>query len=418
LKRSKTGRSINSNIAKIAFIIFLYFTFFGTTLPFREKVTNVDDIVTSNILNQVVYGLLLLISAPILLKKSDKLILIIKKEKYLSLFLLWCLLSIFWSEFSIVSLKRLIRIFSIITVILAILFYLEESEEVLKYIKYILYIYIPISLLSVLFIPQAIDPQFGSWRGLADGKNQLGQVSLVSTIIWFYAMRLDKSKTKFAPFSMLIGSLILLLGSQSSTSIITFLVLIFFGMLLYLDNLFKTVGFGRTFFVITILAFMVIIVSTFYLAPEILNSMPNYFGKDSTFTGRTFLWTDIFNEAKKHLLFGCGFEGFWLVENLNLTVLYEIYLWLPRQAHNGYLDILNETGFVGLLLFILIPAFYIKNLLKFKKPPFGAWLVIATLIINFQETTLFRAGSLTGALFILSYLILYTRLIQQEQFNS
>ncbi len=76
-------------------------------------------------------------------------------------------------------------------------------------------------------------------------------------------------------------------------------------------------------------------------------------GKDLTLTGRTELWADIFRIAKTHLLFGCGFQGFWVVDALNIQALYQVYVWIPIQAHNGYLDILNETGLVGLTLFII-----------------------------------------------------------------
>ena len=112
---------------------------------------------------------------------------------------------------------------------------------------------------------------------------------------------------------------------------------------------------------------------------------------------------------------GCGFGGFWVFDNINLVILYEDYVWLPRQAHMGYLDILNETGLVGLGLFLAMVVAFFKNLLNLGKPFFWKWFLIAALIINFQETTLFRPNILTGVLFIFSYLALYVDLIKHHR---
>jgi O-antigen ligase len=144
-----------------------------------------------------------------------------------------------------------------------------------------------------------------------------------------------------------------------------------------------------------------------------MSSIFNAFGKESTFTGRTDLWVEILKEAKGHLFIGCGFEGFWVVGNDSFMSLYTDLSWLTNQAHQGYLDLLNETGLIGLVLLILMVVFYFKNLSNLRKPHLWKWFVVIALIVNFQESTLFRINTLTGVLFTFSYLVLYVERINQ-----
>ena len=402
-------------IARLVFGIYLFFVIFGTSLPFQDPISDAADIATSNIINQIVFGLLFLISAVTLIPKRREMVSLIKKEKFFSLFLLWCLLSVFWSDFRFVSFKRLVQIFTTVFVSLSVLFYTPDSEDLLKYFKSILYVYILLSIVSVLTVSGAIDPQTQIWRGLAPSKNHLGQSALISALVWLAALRLETTGNRVVSFLMLMLSLILLIGSQSITAIITLLVLAMTRLVFSLDNRFGTLGIGRLFSVLVMTISLMLAILILYAAPEIILSIPGYLGKDITFTGRTDLWAEIFKEASEHLPIGCGFAGFWVQDNINILILYEDYVWLPRQAHLGYLDILNETGLVGLMLFAAMVIFYLKGLLSLDKPHVWKWFLFATLIINFQETTLFRPNILTGVMFIFAYLALYSEIIKRER---
>ncbi len=413
----RTEGSIYASLAKLSFVIFLFFMFFGTSLPFRDRITEVDDIGTSNIVNQVVYTLLFLISFFSLLPKTRDVVAIIKKEKFLFLFLLWCFASLAWSDYSFVSFKRLFRDVVIITVCFAALVHSTSVDELLKYFKYILFFYILITVLSIVIVPGATD-EYGQWRGLATHKNHLGQVSLVSAMIWFYAMRQEKFPGKVLGFIMLLLSVILLLGSSSMTSLLTFALVTAIGIILFFDNFFKPLGVGRLFSFLIITSLVCIGSAIMTFGADMINDFFYALGKDITFTGRTDFWADIFiDNTKNHLLLGTGFGGFWVVDNPNLLDLYEVYNWLPNQGHNGYLDILNETGIVGLLLFALMVCCYFINLTKLKSSNLWKWFIIATLILNLQESTILRHGILTGVLFVFAYLALYTQLYKDEQFS-
>jgi len=416
MNHSSQGKYL-SNIAKVAFLIYLFFTFFGTSLPFRDRATSVDEVGTSNVVNQILFTSLFLISSVCLYPKRKALARFIIKEKFLTAFLLWCLLSVFWSSYPFVAFKRIFQIFSSVTVILAFLFHSNSSDDALKYFKTILLIYVPLSIISCLVIPGAIDPVHLTWRGLTVGKNYLGQAGVVSIIIWMYAMKGNSLKSKFVACILLILSLMLLFGSWSMTSILTFVLLAYLFILFSIDKVFRSLKIGQTFSALIIVSSVLLFISIYYLGFDLIASSFNSVGKDTTFTGRTDLWMDILKIARDRLAMGYGYGSFWVIQqdNLDLMSLYEKYVWLPNEAHLGYLDILVDTGFVGLSLVFLMIIFYFKNLLKLKKPLFGLWLLVAALILNLQESTLFFSKILTGELFLFAYLALYAKIIKLNQ---
>ncbi|NIO21656.1 MAG: hypothetical protein GTN76_13215 [Candidatus Aenigmarchaeota archaeon] len=267
--------------------------------------------------------------------------------------------------------------------------------------------YIPLTFLAILLIPGAIQWEFPALRGLAPHKNMLGQISLVSLIVWYFAARAPGLRKKMVAFLFLGLSFVLLIGSKSTTSILIAGGLLLLGGLWYTGEIFLRPTIGRILSSAVILLFLVILLLIAYLGSDIVTSLFHFFGKDMTLTGRIDLWAAVFEETKKHLLFGCGFGGFWIADSPAMNRILEEFVWLPNQSHLGYLDILNETGVIGITLLVIMVVSYFKNLLNQEQTHFWKWFVIAALIANISESTLFRPNELTGELFILSYLALY-----------
>jgi len=203
------------------------------------------------------------------------------------------------------------------------------------------------------------------------------------------------------------------------SSILSFFALIFFGIIfLFNKYVLNNFWFGKFYFLSLIIVTAVILSSIFIMAPEYINAIPEYFGKDITLTGRTDLWYDMFAEAKKHLLIGCGFSGFWVTENPDLLILYENYVWLPNQSHSGYLDILNEVGLIGISIFVLMIVYYFINLSKLNKTHYWKWMVLMALLTNLTETSLFKPRQLIGAMFIFAYTALFMDIIKRRTISN
>jgi len=150
----------------------------------------------------------------------------------------------------------------------------------------------------------------------------------------------------------------------------------------------------------------------YFFALDYIPDWLGTFGKDSTLTGRLDLWTMVFGETKKHLLTGSGFGGFWVTASTMTDSFYEGFQWLPKSAHSGYLDIMNETGVIGLFIFVLMIIFYFVNLSKLGKSLYWIFFIIAALIINITESSLFRPRNLSGDLFFFAYLVLFVDILK------
>jgi O-antigen ligase len=303
-----------------------------------------------------------------------------------------------------------------VVISLAALLYSDESDEFLKYFQYVIALFLILSLLSIFVTPAAYDHGGREWKGLAKGKNFLGQYSLLGIILWSVAYKLSASTWKkiFSALLILLA-LVLLIGSKSGTSMISFGIILIVAGLYQIDKIFHPIGFKKSFSTVAIVTFLLLVCVSLIFNPDIFNVLPGLIGKNVTFTGRTFLWEEIFEEAKKHIFLGAGFQGYWVITNENLLRLYEQFVWLPNQAHNGYLDILNEVGLIGLTLFVLLLINYIINLPRLEKPNYWSWFIIVTLIINLQETTLIRPQHPTGVIFMFSYLVLFVNLMKQDE---
>ena len=198
------------------------------------------------------------------------------------------------------------------------------------------------------------------------------------------------------------------------TSIISVLLVGLIWILFKVESKFKYLGVGNTFSFLIVFFITIVGITVLTLAPEKINLIAGLIGKDTTFTGRTELWQKIIDETGRHLFLGCGFGAYWVMDNINLLTLYDDYNWLPRQAHMGYLDILNETGVVGITLLFLMIISYFKNLFVSGRQHFWKYIFFAVLIINFQESTIFRERVITGTLFIFAYLALQIDIIKVE----
>ena len=407
-----------SNFAIGIFTVFLFSIFFGTKIPFGEKITESENLGTSNIINQIVFGSIFFFSIILLIPKRKELFNFIKREKFLTIFLFWCLITIIWSDYALVSLKRYVQYLTAVTVTLSLLLHVKDTKQIINVFKIIIGGYLLIALLTILTIPGALD-RFGIWRGVASHKNTLGQISLISVIFFTAIFNKEQSvKSKTIVAVLIIMAIVLLFGSQSSTSIFTFLILFVLTVILLIDKVFEPIGIRKTVSILALFVFMLIFISILLIVPEIIEDAVGSTGKDLTFTGRVDLWADIWEEAKNHLVIGTGFQGYWVVTSTKVELLFEIYPWLPTQAHNGYLDIINEVGIIGIILFSFIFINYFVNLTRAKQKQIWKWFIIAALIINITESAFIRPKVVVGVMFIFSYIALFSDIYNKKKLES
>ena len=84
-----------------------------------------------------------------------------------------------------------------------------------------------------------------------------------------------------------------------------------------------------------------------YFVFDLAGPVAEVMGRDPTLTGRTELWEKLLNMGTDPII-GVGYESFWLGKRLD--AMWALYWWQPNQAHNGYIEVYLNFGFVGISL--------------------------------------------------------------------
>ncbi|MFZ2322549.1 MAG: O-antigen ligase family protein [Ignavibacteriaceae bacterium] len=408
----KSRNTVIELLSLTGLILYLGAVLFGTSGPqWPQKLEDVSDMVMSNPVNQVVFSTIFVLSFFSVLPHYKKFLYWLNREKFIVFFLLWCGITILWAIDPVVAFKRYFQYLTTSIVFISVLINFKDEKIILKTLTIILSIYLFVTLIVVLTIPQATDPSFNTWRGLHSTKNNLGQTAGLS-IIFFFTMLLRESELikKITLSFFLFIAVILLFGSFSMTNIL--LIMIFFILFIVFksNKLFEPLGIkNKTAYLIISFALIILLV-VLALGSDLYSKFFEFIGKDPTLTGRTEIWSLVL-ASSTNLITGVGFQSFWIPEHLSKIILFQY--WIPTQSHNGYVDIILETGFVGLFLFLFVIYSFVKKL-KIKGNKIWVLIVIYTLLLNFSESTLIRPHHYTNVFFYLSFWVVSFK----KHFNS
>jgi exopolysaccharide production protein ExoQ len=194
----------------------------------------------------------------------------------------------------------------------------------------------------------------GAWRGLANHKNGLGALSCIALIFWFHAWLTREVKLLPALAGGAIAITCLALSRSSTSLAATVFVMAFLVMLLRSPH-------GLRPYMPYLVGLLVAILLIYALA--ILNLIPGLgtlmapitllTGKDMSLTGRTEIWAILSEHIRYHPFLGTGYGAYWTAGPVAGTESYE-FMWrmdsfYPGSAHNGYLEIVNDLGWGGLV---------------------------------------------------------------------
>jgi O-antigen ligase len=389
-------------ISFIGFTLYLIAVLFGPSGPqWPQKLEDVSDISMSNPVNQVVYSAIFLLAIISVIPSYKNLFYWLNHEKFIVFFLLWCGLTIIWAIDPLVAFKRYFQYLTTSLVFISVLLNFKDEKFILKNLIIILSIYLFVSLAVVLTIPQATDPSFNTWRGLHPTKNNLGQTAGLSVIFFAYQLFLQNSLDKkiFFLFFLIIAA-VLLLGSFSMTNVLLVSIFTVFFLISKSNKIFEPLGIRNKVIYIIIFFAFIFLITILTLGSGVYTKFFDLIGKDPTLTGRTDIWYIVLSQSLNELITGVGFQSFWVPEHLSQMTLFQY--WIPTQSHNGYVDIILETGFVGLILFFLIVYSFFKRI-DLKEDKIWVLIVIYTLLLNFSESTLIRPHHFTNVFFYLSF---------------
>ncbi|MEF3073917.1 O-antigen ligase family protein [Methylobacter sp. Wu1] len=306
-------------------------------------------------LDQVFLSTVLVLGLIVLASRGFSYARAIRDNPALIMLVVYMFFSVFWSDMLFIALKRWIR--EVIAVVMAFVILSEPDprQAMRSLLTRTIYILIPFSLILIKYFPEygiqyrAMGGQM--WIGVAMQKNGLGRLCLIAAffLIWTLIRRRQKRDDAVGKHQTLADVSVLMLtlfimsgpgGQYSATALISLAggLAAFMG-LLWAKKHRIAVGAG------SLAALMIFIFGLGTLQPflggAIIKGISSNFQRDVTLTGRTEIWAGLMPDVMRSPVLGSGFASFW---NPITVELHEI-----GEAHSGYLDVILDTGFVGLL---------------------------------------------------------------------
>ncbi len=283
--------------------------------------------------------------------------------------------SIAWSIEPSLTVRRIIRLVTFVFVCLALVLSGWHTQRFQNVLRPILTIMLVGSILFAMFMPHLAIEQSdaaelaGAWRGLATQKNGLGALACLAMIFWVHAWLAREVKPLPALFGISVAATCLVF-SRSSTSLAATIVVIFLMIVLMrLPYFLRPVKK----YLVSILVAIILIYSLAMLnlvpgSETLLQPIVALTGKDMTFTGRSTIWAIMADHISWRPKLGSGFAAYWTPVHPpgkeSYVFIEQMYGFYPGSAHNGYLEILNDLGWVGMLLFLAYIITYIRQSLQ------------------------------------------------------
>lgn len=334
---------------------------------------------------------------------------------------LYCLCTILWSPYPIVTLKRSVQLIGLILIGIAISPPAVGRHQLIRSILSTLMTLMAFSLVVALTLPHVgVDAGLGgAWRGVLLQKNTLGAISGLCVLCWIKESLGHALPRPICYFGILF-SLFMLIMSKSSTSMLV--TMLGAGAYLLARRRYLTVESGIRRLLLSLAVIALAGLHAFYVIQGRLPEWNEWFApfgallnKSSDLTGRTRIWHMMLLEIQKHPVFGIGYGAFWLGEGSRSHDIINALHWNPLQAHNGYLDILNELGIVGIVLMSGVFIFHMFNLAQLtgidREEAAIHWgILVPILISNLTESAMFRGVMFQNILFIYSSIAISARL--------
>jgi O-antigen ligase len=244
----------------------------------------------------------------------------------------------------------------------------------------------------------------GSWRGFFGHKNDFGRLIAMTTPLlllgFVFGMWGRFGRWVLVAITGLSG--VMVLNSNSSQAVLL-IATVPFGIFVLLAMRTMSPS-GRSLLILMALPIAVISAVSAQLIFEYTLQL---LGRDPTLTGRTIIWEGVLIALGGNSLAGGGYGAGWLVVGPRLTALTGADV---GHAHNGFLDLLVDVGYigVGLTLFFMFwlggKAF--SNLMRGLRPEISTLaltVILFSLIGNMAGSFLLQHNSIYWVLLVATF---------------
>ena len=239
------------------------------------------------------------------------------------------------------------------------------------------------------------------YQGYFTDKNTLGECASIAFLLALHEAYHSGPRRVLGILVLIVSAFLLFVSKSKTSTGLAFLSPIFAALLVLIGRRTRISP--------------AIVLSPVLLLYLVLSNLPgNFFNRLSymlygnyTFSARTVIWDLVRREIDRRPLLGWGYQSFWQVGPDGPSVV-DIGGWIAGMphAHNGYLDAMLETGYVGFafLLIFIFATFHAAGRL-IDRDPVRAWLVLSlalyAALTNFFESTWLRGSDPLWVMFVI-----------------
>jgi exopolysaccharide production protein ExoQ len=268
-----------------------------------------------------------------------------------------------------------------------------------------------LSLLVIAFAPGhgRMDWGSGAWSGLFQEKNNLGLAMMLAIITLAVSLSAGSRRRRLLAVATLCLCIGLLAGSRSATASTAGIVAIALGFGAWFWYSHRSGAFGR-FAVVAIGAVTVSSGLLFGFRPD---AALEALGRNGTLSGRTDFWPYLIQAIGDRPLLGYGYNAFFQSpEGRDYLSFYVVEAggWTPYHAHDSFLQIGLDAGFVGLALLVALLLVALVRGLRYLAAERGVTAVWPLMIVlylvlgSYTETYIADYNSFDWIFFVVALL--------------
>jgi len=361
-----------------------------TRLPRADAVARYMD---GSPLDRLLLTIAFIMAITILTGRKQKVVALLRMNIPIILFLVYCGISATWSDYPDVAFKRWIKALADFSMVLIVLTEQDRTAAIKRLLARTGFVLIPLSILLIKYYPAGRGwSEWGesAYTGVATSKNELGGLCLLIAIACFWqVVQIFKAERRnrqsfISHGIILLMALWVLWSANAVTAMACFSIA---ACLIVATNLRKLSG--RP-WLVHLMAFGFITASAASLFLEVGSGIVQQIGRDPTLTGRTDIWKLVIGMTRSPLL-GTGFESFWLGSRLD--EIWSAYWWHPNEAHNGYIEVFLNLGWLGLFFVLVLFITSYRNVIAAMRRDRAmgslrlAYCVVA-IVYNFTESAI------------------------------
>jgi exopolysaccharide production protein ExoQ len=305
-----------------------------------------------------VFLVLLVAGIIVLIRRRRSALAILKANGPILAFFAFGLLSVLWSSYPDITIKRWIKAIGDLVMVFVLATDANPNGALRRFLARTGFFLLPLSFFCIRYldIGRGFDPDgYAMNTGLTTNKNVLGVVTFVLSLgaLWRILTLLrarsypNRGRHLLAQVVLLAFGIALLSMAHSATSQVSFAL----GAVLMITTGLRRIRRSPAAVHAAVMALAA--AAGIAILSGGMALLTHAVGRQENFTGRTEIWNAVFRGVDNPLV-GAGFESFWLGSRLQRVWSGLSQYMHVNEAHNGYLEEYLNLGWVGLALLAAI----------------------------------------------------------------